>query len=233
MALLHPNGGSMLHAARHRDDVPDRTLSPLAFVLLFLFSLTAYGGANIIEFQHLSNRIWFGPANQPVSSVLEAASAWKDSRSVDALARSLLLDIIMAETPQDHAAIEAALTEIAAAAPTSSATWQALAEVRKARGASMESVLEAFRMSSLTGSHQGYFMMLRAVFGLKHWRELPEQDRRIVVSDLIKSYGEEHGAATRYRRLLAAKSQPERDSIRAVILGSGFGNKQLLEKLGV
>ena len=100
-----------------------------------------------------------------------------------------MLDIIMAETPHDNAAIEGALAEIAAASPTSTATWLALAEVRKARGASMESVLAAFRMSSLTGSHEGYFMMQRAMFGLQHWKDLPEQDQRTVVRDLVQSFG--------------------------------------------
>ena len=90
----------------------------------------------------------------------------------------------MAETPNDNAAIEGALDELAAVSPTSTATWQALAEIRKARGEPMERVLAAFRMSALTGSHEGYFMMQRAIFGLAHWNELPEEDRRIVVRDI-------------------------------------------------
>ena len=82
------------------------------------------------------------------------------------MALSTMLDLLVAETPNDKASIEAALDEIAAAAPTSTAAWQSLAEMRKARGAPIDSVLAAFRMSALTGSHEGFFMMQRATFGL-------------------------------------------------------------------
>jgi hypothetical protein len=213
--------------------VANRTLSAAAFALLLVFGLTAYGGANILGFERLANRIWFGPADQPLRSALDSVSAWTNTSSIATPARSLMLDVIMAETPHDNEAIEGALAEIAASSPTSTATWQALAEVRKARGASMENVLAAFRMSSLTGSHEGYFMMQRAIFGLEHWNQLPEQDRRTVVRDLLTSFGPEHRAATRYREILAAKSEPERDSIRTAILESGLASKGVLQALGV
>jgi hypothetical protein len=129
--------------------VANRALNPAAFALLLVFGLTAYGGANILGFERVANRIWFGPADQPLRSALDSVSGWTNKSSVATMARSLMLDIIMAETPNDHAAIEGALVEIAASSPTTTATWQALAEVRKARGASMESALAAFRTSLL------------------------------------------------------------------------------------
>jgi hypothetical protein len=218
---------------RTETDVVNRTLSPAAFALLLAFGLTAYGGANLLGFQRLAHRTWLGPADQPLSSVLDSLSAWTNTSSVAMPARSLMLDIIMAETPHDHAAIEGALEEIAAASPTSTATWQALAEVRKARGASMESVLAAFRMSSLTGSHEGYFMMQRAIFGLKYWKELPEEDRQTVARDLLGSFGAASGAASRYHGILARKSQAERDEIKAALIASGLASKDVLQGLGV
>jgi hypothetical protein len=98
----------------------------------------------------------------------------------------------------------------------------------------MESVLAALRMSALTGSHEGYFMMQRALFGLKHWNEFPEADRRAVVRDILLSITpEDHRPRTRYREILAAKSQSERDDIKAALLASGFATKQILQALGV
>jgi hypothetical protein len=211
--------------------VAKRILSPSTFALLLVFGLTAYGGANILRYEALSNRIWFGPADQPLTSVLDSVSAWTDTNNVAIPARSTMLDLIVAESPHDSTAIEGALDKLAAGSPTSTATWQALAEIRKARGESMESVLAAFRMSALTGSHEGYFMMQRAIFGLEHWNELPEEDRETVVRDILSSSG--YIAEPRYRKILAAKSEPERDNIRAALLASGLATTNVLHALGM
>ena len=199
-----------------------------------MFGLTAYSGANILKFEALWNRILFGPADELLARVLDSVSPWTNTNSVAMPARSLVLDLIVAETPNDKAAIEGALEEIAAAAPTSTAAWQSLAETRKARGAPMESVLAAFRMSALTGSHEGFFMMQRATFGLLHWSELPEEGRRIVVRDIVSSVGPANGApGARYREILAAKPQFERDSIKGALLASGLASKDILKLMGM
>jgi len=106
---------------------------------------------------------------------------WKNTAGIADDARMLGLTVVRAETPDDKAAIEAAESEIAENSPTSSRVWQDLAQSRLKRGASMESVLAAFHMSDLTGSHEGGTMMQRALFGLEHWSELPEADRRVVI----------------------------------------------------
>src|SRR5437588_25542 len=139
--------------ARAKPSRGNRIPSPATFALLLAFGLTAYGGGNILGFHALTSRIWFGPADQPLKSVLESVSAWTNTTSIATAARTFMLEVILAESPNDNAAMEGALDEIAAASPTSTATWAALADVRKRRGASMERVLEAFRMSALTGSH--------------------------------------------------------------------------------
>jgi hypothetical protein len=215
--------------------VATRTLSPAAFVLLLVFGLTAYYGANILGFKALANRVWFGPADQTLSSALDSVSRWTDTSSVSTTARHLMLQIIMAETPHDYTAIENALDEFAAASPTSTSTWEVLAEVRNARGASIESVLAAFRMSALTGSHEGYYMMQRAIFGLKHWNELPEADRRTVSRDILLSIreGSNYYLQGRYGPILAGKSQAERDDIKAALFASGLASKDALQALGM
>jgi hypothetical protein len=211
-----------------------RTLSPSAFALCLVFGVTAYAGADVVGFFALTQRIWFGPADQPTRGVLEEVSAWTNTSSVETAARSLLLEVTLVEAKDDKAAIEGALDELAAASPTSSATWLALAEIRKTRGAPMESVLAAFRMSVLTGSHEGHFMMRRAIFGLAHWGELPQQDRQTVIRDLLGSIAPENWEAEgRYRKILAAKPKAERDSIRDALLGSGLATKSRLTALGV
>jgi hypothetical protein len=83
-------------------------------------------------------------------------------------------------------------------------------------------------MSALTGSHEGYYMAQRAKFGLQHWSELPDEDRRIVVRDLV-------GSVTEFgfdRNVLTGKSQMERDEIRAAVIASGRASKPLLQALG-
>jgi hypothetical protein len=218
---------------QHQASIGGRILSPSAFALFLVFGLTAYAGAHIVAFEELTHRVWFGPRDQPVKSVLDSVEAWTNTSGVATPARSLMLDVIVAETPHDHAATESALEELAAASPTSTAAWQSLAEVRKARGAPMESVLAAFRMSALTGSHEGFFMMRRAIFGLEHWGELPREDRRTVVRDLLATFGPHQHADTRYRQIVARKSDAERESIRTALLASGLASKQVLERLGV
>jgi len=211
-----------------------RSLNPTAFALLVVFGLTAYGGSDIVRFEALRNRIWFGPAtDQPVGRALEALSAWTNTSVVATGARSQKLDLIVAETPHDKAAIEGALEDAAAGSPTSTAAWAALAEIRKARGQPMENVLAAFRMSAFTGSHEGFFMMQRASFGLLHWSELPEEGRQIVVRDIVSSVGPNGPPGARYRQILATKPQSERDSIKAALLASGMATKDVLQALGV
>ena len=215
-------------------NVAKRTLNPTAFALLLVFALTSYGGANIVNFEALTHRIWFGPADQSLTSVLDSVSAWTNTSSVATVALSTKLDLLVAETPNDKASIEAALDEIAAAAPTSTAAWLSLAEMRKARGAPIESVLAAFRMSAFTGSHEGFFMMQRATFGLLHWSELPEEGRQIAIRDIISSIGPANGVpGARYREILARKPRPERDSIMEALLASGLASKDVLKALGV
>ena len=211
----------------------NRILSPVTFALLLVFGLTVYGGANILGFQALTNRIWFGPADGSLKSVLASVSAWTDTSSVSTAARTFMLEVILAETPNDNAAIEGVLKEMAAASPVATATWVTLAEARKVRGASMESVLEAFRMSALTGSHEGYFMLRRAIFGLEQWNVLSDADRRTVARDVLLSIGPANNLPlARYRAILKAKPEAERDDIMSTLSASGWAGGDDLLDLG-
>jgi hypothetical protein len=215
--------------------VAPRILNLSAFVLLLLFAVAAYCGADILRFEALRNRIWLSPSDEPLARVLDSVSPWTNVSVVATPARSFMLDLIVADTPHDNAAIEGALGEIAAASPTSTAAWLSLAETRKALGAPMESVLAAFRMSSLTGSHEGFFMRQRANFGLLNWSALPEEARQIAIRDIVSSVGSaaDYHPEGSYRKIIAGKSEVERDSIRAALLASGLATKDVLQALGM
>jgi hypothetical protein len=186
----------------------------LALGLLLVFAVTAYAGANLVAFDlHL----------------VKSISAWKNMTGLATEARILAFEIALA-TPGDTAGIDNALDEIVKASPTSVAAWQARTAYQAAHGVPMESVLAGFRMSALTGSHEGYYMARRAMFGLQYWSELPAEDRLTVVRDLVGStpvFGSEG-----YRNILVAKSKAERDEIRAALIASGRASKALLQVLG-
>jgi hypothetical protein len=219
-----------------------RVSSPLALGLILLFAVTAHAGARIVGFERLQSEIGSalktspGSEDQPVRSALEAVSAWTDTPSVATAARRFLLKILVSETPGDSAAIESALNDLAQASPTSTAVWQALVAFYQSRGGPVEGAFPAFRMSALTGSHEGYFMVQRGLFGLEHWSKLPDADRRTVIRDVAGTALEEElnrGGIYRFRPVLAKKSEAERAEIRAAFAASGVASNDVLQALGL
>jgi hypothetical protein len=217
----------------------NRKLNLSAVGLFLLFGVAVYGGAELVSFEKVADPLiadsGASRATQLVDSWMQPfASAWADVAGVAKRARRLSLQIVLTETPDDIAAIEQAMSQLTENSPTMASAWLALAETRSARGAGMESALAAFRMSALTGSHEGYMMMHRAIFGLEHWTELPEPDRRTVMRDVLAtvSLWEVGRRGQRSRNILAAKSAAERNDIRAALLASG-ATKDALQALGM
>jgi hypothetical protein len=202
-----------------------------------VFLVTAYVGANVIGFAQLEGRLSGEKAASAASanqhSVSEALASWKNTDGVAAQARSLSLDVVLVDTPGNKGAIDNALRELAAGSPTSVAAWQALATFRKISGAPIESVLAAFRMSALTGSHEGYFMRLRAMFGLEYWSELPERERQIAIQDLVKTVDERFVGGDLYRAVLQNKTQTQREEIKAALMASGLPSQRVLQALAL
>src|SRR6266700_7680363 len=196
-----------------------RNLEVSAVGLFLLFGIAVYGGAELVGFERVATPLIADvvtkTVTQPVDSSMQPfVSTWVDVTGVATRARRLSLQIVLAETPEDNAAVEQSLSQLAENSPTDVPAWLALALARSTRGAPMESVLGAFRMSALTGSHEGYMMMQRAMFGLEHWTELPEPDRRTVIRDVLATVSvETSGSGERYRRVFAEKSAAERDEI--------------------
>jgi hypothetical protein len=202
--------------------------------LFLIFAGTAYWGFQVVRFERLNDQVGRALDESPAAadSLLDAVSAWKDTPGVASRARGTVLDIVV-NHPTSVAAVAHALFDVVEAAPTSSAAWQALAEIEAVRGDDMDHVLDAFRMSALTGSHEGSVMKQRALFGLKHWTELPQRDRDTFVRDLVATAMHPQLGAQDYRTIIAAKSEAEREEIRGVLSASGLATQQLLQALGV
>jgi hypothetical protein len=217
-------------------------LSPSALAILLVCAATCYKGANVILFLRGPNRLADvhieagagAPADRFGTSFAES---WKNYSGVAERARRLNLEIVGAGEVADQSTIERATAEIAENSPTSDTTWLDLADVRLARGEPMESVLAAFRMSSMVGSHEGESMVRRAVFGLEHWSKLPEADRQTVLRDIagtdnpldVEQY---NTSPQRYREILETKSATERGEILAALTASGLVAPNVLKALG-
>ena len=210
-----------------------RTVSITALGFVLVFAITAYAGAHIVAFESLAVR--FKNVRGQQIEVLRPVSAWRNTDGVAKRARRLALDLVRAETPDDAAAIENAVDEVIKASPTSVASWQARVAYQQAHGTPIEDVLAAFRMSALTGSHEGLYMMQRAIFGLEHWSELPEADRRTVMRD-VRATALNHDLGRRgerYRAILGQKSETERVDIRTALSAPGLATEEILQALGL
>jgi hypothetical protein len=211
-----------------------RWFRPASLGLFLIFAGTVYWGAQIVRFERLNNQVGraLDTSSEEADSLLESVAAWKQTPGVASRARSSVLDIVL-NHPTSVAAVVHALFDVVEISPTSSGAWQGLAEIEAVRGDDMDHVLDASRMSALTGSHEGSVMKQRALFGLKHWTELPQRDRDTVVRDLAGTAMHPQLGAQDYRTIIAAKSEAEREEIRAALAASGLTTQDLLQALGV
>ena len=76
-------------------------------------------------------------------------------------------------------------------------------------------------------------MARRAIFGLEHWNDLPEPDRRTVLRDVLATIGPGSSMSVRYHKILAAKPAAGREQIRAAFIASGLATKDVLQALGI
>jgi hypothetical protein len=204
-------------------------LSPTAAVIALAGLIAAYSGAELVLFSQDFNRVAeFDFSSEASCQVPTCGLAtrsfvenWKDTPGVGDMARTLSLSLARAQSPENPVAVEAAGSEIVGHSPTWAAAWQDLAEARMANGAEMQSVLAAFHMSDITGSHYVSTMVRRAVFGLEHWADLPDVERQIVVRDVARTAGDPN-VKPRYRTILEQKPESERDEIRLALTKSGL-----------
>jgi hypothetical protein len=236
----HPKGGSLdkfavaLRGLLRITGSVARLIRPGTIGLCLIFATTAYWGVEIVRFERLNDQVGRAEDASPEAAdgLLESVAAWKDMPGVASRARGTALGIVL-NHPTSVAAVAHALFDVAEASPTSSAAWESLAEIEAVRGDDMDHVLDAFRMSALTGSHEGAVMKQRALFGLKHWTELPQQDRDVVVRDIAATAGVPQLSPQDYRKIFEVKSDAEREQIRAALTAVGFDSKPFLKTLGL
>jgi hypothetical protein len=220
-------------------DLSVRIPSPSAIGLLLVFGLTAYGGIELVAYQSFSDRVSVELFRQDRTGQesggadSSAILSWTDVTGVSGWARGLFLAAVRGDTPGDKGAIAQAAEHAAEVSPTWAAGWQDVAAARLANGAPIEQVAAALHASKLTGSHEGFVVVRRALFGLEHWTDLLESDRRTVIDDVLATVGMHDHVNAEYHRLLAAKPAGERDEIRAAFVASGLATKDILRALGI
>ena len=119
------------------------------------------------------------------------------------------------------------LKDILAARPLSSKYWLALAEMRSVTGERTSKVVEAVRLSVLSGPNQHDVMVGLEIFGVSHWELLPPELQRRVGADLAAEPLAETEIAD-LRLALAGKSEKTRNDILAVLQAEGVPAKDLV-----
>ncbi|HEX4804130.1 MAG TPA: hypothetical protein VFV14_11490 [Myxococcaceae bacterium] len=203
-----------------------------AIGLSVAFAAVAAWGAEDIAFEKLGFQVK-GLRGEAAANLLGSVWAWTDTAGVATRARNLALDILIQKDFSDSEAIQHALDERVRASPTSAAAWQQIAAYQQAVGGPAEPMLAAFRMSALTGSHEGPLMNQRARFGLENWSTLTDGDRRTVIRDLLATAVLPEFRTDQYRAIIVNKTLEERDQIGATARASGLAGDDLLEKLGL
>jgi hypothetical protein len=114
--------------------------------------------------------------------------------------------------------------------PMSSINWLMLASMRSAAGRSLDRVLAALQLSSVTGANESQVALQRGIFGLWQWENLPSQDRRRTVSGLvaalIQSTISDQERMT-INRILATKSAAGRGEIADSLRAEGLSASDL------
>src|SRR6266496_2459652 len=105
-----------------------RKMGPSALGLFVLFGVTVYGGAELVRFEKVAEPFLADPGQkyatlQIDNSMQPFVSSWTDVTGVAKRARRLALQITLTETPDDTAAIEQGLSQLAENSPTMTSAW--------------------------------------------------------------------------------------------------------------
>jgi hypothetical protein len=119
------------------------------------------------------------------------------------------------------------LKDILAVRPMSSKYWLALAEMRSVSGERASKVVEAVRLSVLSGPNQRDVMVGREIFGVSHWELLPLELQQRTGADLAAEPLAETEIAD-LRLALIGKSEKTRNEILAVLQTEGVPAKDLV-----
>jgi hypothetical protein len=121
-----------------------------------------------------------------------------------------------------------ALSALLSIKPLSSYLWLVLSGMELATALPMEEVLDALRLSALTGPNENYVMVERGILGLSLWEDLSADLKRRVAVDLTAERITEN---PNFRPALASKPQEVRNELRTALLAGGLPLKDV-ELLG-
>ena len=142
-----------------------------------------------------------------------AATAWK----------TVLPDLTATDSLRDG------VSAVLSIEPLSSPDWLWLSGLQLSTNQPIETVVESFKLSVLTGPNEGEVMANRGIFALSVWDALPAHLKDRTVTDLavgsISSAREKLGAA------LSAEPEKVRSELRTRLIAKGLSPKDL-EQIG-
>ena len=190
-----------------------------ALVVVSISALVVYRGSDIVR---------FGLADAGLGPDGKAADVDRPWVNVPGLAFSAQESLLKGEADAgDQKAQREELKDILAVRPLSSKYWLALAEMQSFSGERAGKIVEAVRLSVLSGPNQHDVMVGREIFGVSHWELLPLELQQRTGADLAAGPLAESEIAD-LRLALAGKSEKTRNEILAVLQAEGVPAKDLV-----
>jgi hypothetical protein len=115
--------------------------------------------------------------------------------------------------------------------PLSSPDWLWLSGLQVSTDRPIETVVESFELSMLTGPNEGEVMANRGIFGLSIWDALPARLKDRTVTDLVVGIASSAGATTKLRTALSGEPEKVRTQLRTRLLAEGLSPNEL-EQIG-
>jgi hypothetical protein len=115
--------------------------------------------------------------------------------------------------------------------PLSSPDWLSWSGLQLSTDQPIETVVESFELSMLTGPNEGEVMANRGIFGLSIWDALPARLKDRTVTDLVVGIGSSAGATTKLRTALSGEPEKVRTHLRTRFLAEGLSPNEL-EQIG-
>ena len=121
------------------------------------------------------------------------------------------------------------LSAVLSIEPLSSPDWLWFAGLQLSTNQPIETVVESFELSMLTGPNEGEVMANRGIFALSVWDALPAHLRDRTVTDL--ALATISSARTKLETALSAETEKVRSELRTRLIAEGLSPKDL-EQIG-
>lgn len=167
-----------------------------------------------------------------LKNALSQIDAWLETPGLSERAHLARAQLIA--TLQRSDASEAELIALTAAAPTAGGYWLDLAIARWRRGAPLQQVLDALQMSNLTHPREYQTMVARALFLMRLWEFLPQEERRLAVNQLAELDGRIEAARLQeLQAIVAKKSSETQQELKAEFSARGALDRPWAQALGL